>query len=168
MKRRTKEELATLYNARDIQELWYECRKYPVIKHPKLGWISPHDLRAICAGKPCPFCGKKMVQGQEIYATKSKEEAIIRGYQYVDKEGQKRINYIKTSGTYFHPNYVSLDHIINKARCPEMLFDYDNLQGICFRCNSEKGDDNNYEAKKDLDFIKSMAAEALKRYTDND
>lgn len=164
MRRPTREELATLYNARDIQDLWTECRNLPIIQHPDGGWISPNELRATYKGQPCPFCGKEMVQGK-TYITNSRQEAIARGYQYIDKQGKEKIN--KIGSSYFHQNYVNLDHIINKARCPELLFDYDNLQGVCFRCNSEKSDDNTYEARQGMEQMKSMAVEARKKYVDD-
>ena len=112
-------QLSSLYRASDIQNLWNSGKNLPIIDHPQLGKISPNQLRASFVGKPCPFCGKKMVQGKIAHSTKSKSEAIARGYQYKDANGNDYINNINS--IYFHPNYITLDHKLNKARCPEAI-----------------------------------------------
>jgi 5-methylcytosine-specific restriction endonuclease McrA len=103
-----------------------------------------------------------MAHGKEIHSTSSRQEAIHRGYEYVDKRGKKAIN--ATSNIYFHPNYVTLDHKINKARCPERMFDYSNLQIMCWQCNSSKGDNNAFELNYNYEYLDALATEALTRY----
>ncbi|WP_199197440.1 HNH endonuclease [Chroococcidiopsis sp. CCALA 051] len=56
----------------------------------------------------------------------------------MDKWGKKVTD--RAGTVYFHPNYVTLDHKTNKARYPEKMFDYSNLQIMCWQCNSNKGD----------------------------
>ncbi len=81
-----------------------------------------------------------MVRGQDIHATTSIKEAKKRGYEYFNKRGEKLIN--RAGYIYFDQNYITIDHKINKARCPQKMFDFDNLQAVCWRCNWEKSDDN--------------------------
>jgi hypothetical protein len=157
-----KSELKTLYKANEISEIWDSSRNLPVINHPQYGLISPNKYREIKKGKPCPYCGQKMVHGKEFHRTRSKKEAIKRGYEYVDKNGQKRMIHI--GDTYYHPHYITIDHKINKARCPEKMFDYDNLEVICWKCNSDKGDDNSYEIRHTFKHLNSLVDEALARY----
>lgn len=157
-----KSELKTLYSAQEINEVWSENQKVPVINHPQYGYISPNKYRAINKGKPCPYCGKIMVHGQDFHSTSSNKEARERGYEYIDSQGNKVIN--EAGGVYFHPHYLTLDHITNKARCPERMFDYDNLQLMCWRCNRGKGDDNTYELKHGSAYLNSLTDEALARY----
>ena len=155
-------QLRILYQASDIATVWNEGQNLPVIDHPQHGSISPNKYRAMYGGKPCPYCGQKMVQGKEIHSISSRQEALKRGYEYVDKKGKKVIN--AADKTYFHPNYVTLDHKINKARCPEKMFDYDNLQIMCWRCNRDKGDDNTFELQHNCEYLGTLAEEALARY----
>lgn len=162
MSKPEKYSLSTLYKGSDINQVWTAAQTLPVIEHPKLGWISPNQFRSSFVGKPCPFCGQMMVQGQTIHSTNSKKEAIARGYQYKDIKGDDCINQIES--TYFHPNYITLDHKLNKARCPELLFDYKNLQAMCWKCNLQKGDNNNFEVEHTFDFVSDLASEALDRY----
>ncbi len=44
------------------------------------------------------------------------------------------------------------------------MFDYDNLEIICWRCNREKGDNNSFELQYNQDYLSSLADEALARY----
>ena len=155
-------ELETLYNSNEIRDFWHNSRKLKVINHPKFGWISPNQYRAKKIGHPCPYCGAKLVQGKNKNATFSREEAIERGYEYIDKSGNKVIN--QAGETFFHPHYTNIDHKINKARCPEKMFDYDNLQVICWRCNQEKRDSNSFELQHKQKSLDSLAEEALDRY----
>lgn len=154
--------LKTLYEASKIAEIWNASKQLTVINHPKYSWISPNQYRAKSKGKPCPYCGQKMVHDQDINSTFSRQEAVKRGYEYIDKSGKKTIN--QAGGNFFHPNYVTLDHKINKARCPEKMFDYDNLQVICWRCNRDKGDDNTYELQYNREHLDALTDEALSRY----
>jgi 5-methylcytosine-specific restriction endonuclease McrA len=154
--------LRALYEANEIAIVWNESQNLPVIDHPQYGSISPNKYRAMHGGKPCPYCGLKMAHGKEIHSTSSKQEAIKRGYEYVDKRGKKVIN--SANSIYFHPNYVTLDHKINKARCPEKMFDYSNLQTMCWRCNKDKGDDNTFELQHTYEYLDTLADEALARY----
>jgi len=157
-----KQHLVSLYESDEIANLWRESCNRTVIDHPKHGWISPNSYRAKYAGKPCPLCSRKMVHGKEIYSTPSKKEAIKRGYEY-EVDGETRIN--QTGDRYFHPHYVSLDHKLNKARFPDKMFDPDNLQVICWKCNNLKGDNNAYELEQTFDYIADLAHESLQRYT---
>jgi hypothetical protein len=156
-------ELKTLYKASDIAIVWNESQSLPVIDHPQYGSVSPNKYRAMYSGKPCPYCGLKMAHGKEIHSTSSRQEAIKRGYEYVDKRGKKVINNVNSS-IYFHPHYVTLDHKINKARCPEKMFDYSNLQIMCWCCNQDKGDDNTFELQHACEYLDALASEALARY----
>lgn len=52
-----------------------------------------------------------------------------RGYEYINRWGNKVIN--QAGDIFFHPNYVTLDHKHNKARCPEKMFDYSHLEAVC-------------------------------------
>ncbi len=155
-------QLRTLYKASDITTVWNESQSLPVIAHPQHGLISPNKYRSMYNGKPCPYCGLKMAHGKAIHSTPSRQEAIKRGYEYIDKTGKKVIN--TTGSIYFHPNYVTLDHKINKARCPERMFDYSNLQIMCWRCNNNKGDDNTFELQHTCEYLDTLANEALVRY----
>ncbi len=139
----SRSQLRTLYQASEIAMVWHESQSLPVIDRPQYGSISLNKYRAMYGGKPCPYCGLKMAQGKEIHSTSSRQEAIKRGYEHVDKRGKKVIN--AANNIYFHPNYVTLDHKINKARCSEKMFDYSNLKIMCWRCNEDKGDDNTFE-----------------------
>jgi hypothetical protein len=103
-----------------------------------------------------------MAHGKDFHSTPSKQEAVKRGYEYTDKWGKKVIN--QAGGVYFHPNYVTLDHKTNKARCPEKMFDYSNLQIMCWRCNHNKGDDNTFELQHTGEYLDALANEALARY----
>ena len=158
----SKAKFETLYKASEIATIWNASQNLPVIDHPQHGLISPNSYRAMYKLKPCPYCGQKMAHDKAFHSTSSKQEAIKRGYEYIDKSGKKTINQI--SGTYFHPNYITLDHKTNKARCPEKMFDYDNLQIMCWRCNQDKGDDNTFELQHTCDRTDALANEALDRY----
>ena len=162
MARINNSKLRTLYKASDITEVWNASQNLAVINHPQHSWISPNNYRSMYNGKPCPYCGRKMAHGKEFHSTPSKQEAVKRGYEYVDKWGKKVINQAGT--VYFHPNYVTLDHKTNKARCPEKMFDYSNLQIMCWRCNNNKGDDNTFELQHTCEYLDALALEALSRY----
>ena len=164
MSRIRQSELKILYKAHDIQDVWDYGKRLSVINHSQHGLISPNKYRAISNGKPCPYCAKKMVHGKKNHSTSSRQEAIKRGYEYIDKFGEIVINNINNK-IFFHPNYVTLDHKTNKARCPEKMFDYDNLEVICWRCNREKGDNNSFELQYNQDYLNYLADEALARYT---
>lgn len=154
-------ELMTLYQSKDITDIWNASQSLRAINHPQHGVISPNQYRAMAHGKPCPYCGQKMKHGSQ-FKTISRKQAIDRGYQYINKQGQ---NYINSAGScFFHPNYVTLDHRLNKARFPEKLFDYDNLQIMCWRCNLEKGDNNIFDLQHTYEYLDALADEALERY----
>lgn len=155
-----KSKLKTLYKASEIAEVWNASQNLAVINHPKHGLISPNDYRAMC-----PYCGQKMVHRKELHSTSSRQEAVKRGYEYVDKWGKKVIN--QASGVYFHPKYVTLNHKINKARCPEKMFDYSNLQIMCWRCNNNKGDDNTFELQHTCKYLDTLAEQAQTLYAPN-
>ena len=157
-----KNHLKTLYRASDISDVWQSAQNERLIKHHRFGFISPNEYRQKYNNKPCPFCGKKMVHGKLLHSTQSKKEAVAKGYEYKDRNGYNQIN--RAGGFYFHPNYVTLDHKVNKARCPELLFESSNLQIMCWRCNKEKGDNNNFEAEYTFDCVSDLAKESLKRF----
>ncbi len=157
-----KRSLETLYDSREIQDIWNYSQNMYTINDPEKGMITPNQYRATRAFKPCPFCGKKMVHGQDTYTTPSQEAAIRLKYYYFDKSGMKK--FARIGNLYYHPHYITIDHKINKARCPEKMFDYDNLQAICWRCNQEKGDDNSFEINHTQEYINSLADEALAKY----
>jgi hypothetical protein len=157
-----KKELSFLYKGSDIADIWQASLNLKVIVHPNLGKITPNHFRSIHNGKPCPFCAKRMVHGQSIYSTQSKQEAVDRGYQYIDEKRNTTINRI--GNRYFHPHYVTLDHKLNKARLPEKMFDYDNLQAVCWKCNCIKSDNNAFELLHDLKYIQELSISADDRY----
>ena len=157
-----KSKLKTLYKASEIADVWNASQNLAIIEHPKHGLISPNAYRAMYGSKPCPYCGQKMAHGKDIHSTLSKQAALHLGYEYVDKQGKKVIN--RAGGIYFHPNYVTLDHKTNKARCPEKMFDYTNLQIMCWRCNHNKGDDNTFELQHTCEYLDALAEEAKARY----
>lgn len=161
MPKLNKSKLKTLYKANEIAEVWNASNNLAVIEHPKYGLISPNAYRAMYRSKPCPYCGQKMVHGKDIYSTPSKQVALQRGYEYVDNQRRKVIN---QASVYFHPHYVTLDHKTNKARCPEKMFDYSNLQIVCWQCNKNKGDDNTFEIQHNCDYLVALADLALARY----
>jgi hypothetical protein len=162
MSKINKKDLSFLYHASDISDIWLAGQNLQIIDHPKFGKISPNYYRAKYNNRPCPFCGKMMVHGQFLHSTSSKKEAVSRGYQYKDKNGKDQIN--KVGMTYFHPHYVTLDHKLNKARCPENLFDYDNLQIMCWKCNWDKGDNNAFELQHSFEYLNDLANETLNHY----
>ena len=60
------------------------------------------------------------------------KECMTKDASFSDNyQGKKVINQINQ--IFFHPNYVTIDHIINKVRCPEKMFDFDNLQLVCWQ-----------------------------------
>jgi HNH endonuclease len=154
--------LANLFHAKDIQAVWQASQKLNVIEHPQQGFISPQFYRESSNNKPCPYCANKMVWGSENFTMKDRTVAVARGYQYLDRSGNPYINYAGT--TFFHPNYITIDHKINKARCPEKMFDYDNLELICWRCNQDKGDNNAYELQHSSKYLSSLANTSMSRY----
>ena len=154
--------LASLYDSKEINNLWNKHKNTPLINHPQHGWISPNSYRSLHKDKPCPYCGKKMVQGKEKYSTTNKKIAVQRGYEYKNSQGESTIN--QAGYTYYHPNYVSLDHKMNKARFPELLFDYNNLEVICWRCNLEKKDNNAFEIEQNLEYFDTLYKVVNERY----
>ena len=160
----SKAELDRLYRGKDIQIIWDDASRndLAVIKHPQLGYISPNRFREIYTNKPCPYCGKKMVRGKQVHATDYKDVAIQRGYEYINSKGQKKIN--RAGRTYFHPNYITIDHKINKARCPKLMFEYSTLQAVCWRCNSEKSDDNTFDSQHTKKHLNSLVEETVARF----
>lgn len=154
--------LKYLTDAKEINLAWSSMQNQPIIDHPEFGKISPNDYRAKYNRKICPFCAQRMVHGQDLHMTRSRNDAISRKYEYVDKNGEKKIN--NANGRYYHPHYVTLDHIVNKARCPELMFEANNLQIMCWKCNLEKGDNNSYEIELVLDFAIDIARDALEKY----
>lgn len=166
MNQEDKCKLSALYSGNKINEIWQSSQDLPVIEHPEFGKISPIVYRSKYHNKPCPFCGKKMVFGKSQHSTKSKEEAINRGYEYKDKNSNSFINFAinQSKKIYFHPHYVTLDHKLNKARIPEKMFDYENLQIMCWKCNMNKGDDNAYELLHTLSYIEDLVQETIQQY----
>lgn len=155
--------LASLYDSKKIINIWNSYQDKAIINHPHYGWISPNYYRSVYKNKPCPYCGKKMVQGNE-YRTNSKEIAINRGYEYKNSKGQLTINKIYGRNIYFHPNYITLDHKMNKARFPQLMFNFSNLEVICWRCNNEKQDNNAFEIEQNLDYYNTLYEVVDKRY----
>ena len=162
MNRFSKEYLAKLYDTKEIKNIWSQGQSLALIEHPEFGLISPNQYRAKFNNKCCPFCAKRMVHGRSIHTTKIRQEAINRGYQFEDRDGNNTI--IKMGVYYFHPHYVSLDHKTNKTRCPELMFDYNNLQIMCIRCNRKKGDDNTFDSNILFEIVSDLAEESLNRY----
>jgi 5-methylcytosine-specific restriction endonuclease McrA len=154
--------LACLYDSKKITDIWNSYQDKPLINHPQQGWISPNKYRSLYADKPCPYCGKKMLQGQEQYSTISKQVALKRGYRYKNKQGNLTFNRI--GNIYYHPNYITLDHKMNKARFPELMFDFNNLEAICWRCNKEKKDNNAFELEHNLEYFNNLCQEVNERY----
>lgn len=154
--------LAGLYDGKRINEIWQKNQDIPLINHDEKGWISPNEFRSLSKNKPCPYCGKKMVQGQEKYSTISKQVAIERGYGYKNSHGNIIFNRI--GNIYYHPNYITLDHKMNKARFPELMFDVNNLEAICWRCNQEKKDNNAFEIEKNLGYFNDLCQLINQKY----
>lgn len=145
-----------LYSAEEINRIWHENDNNPVIKHPEKGWISPSQLRKMYEGKPCPICGKIMVYGEK-YRTKCKRDAWLSFPKYN--------NDIPVVGDYYyHPQYATIDHIVNKARCPERMFEYRNLRVTCMTCNQEKGDSNIEDLERNLEETLGEAETVLKKW----
>lgn len=154
--------LAGLYDSKKINEIWHSHQNIPLINHPQQGWISPNKFRSLYDNKPCPYCGKKMVKGGEKYSTLSKEIALKRGYRYRNSQGNLTFNRI--GNVYYHPNYITLDHKMNKARFPELMFDFENLEAICWVCNQEKKDNNAFELEHNLEYFEALCKEVNERY----
>lgn len=155
-------ELSALYKSSDISDTWSAGQSSKLINHPHYGYISPNKFRSMHHGKPCPFCGQHMVHGQHTYSASTKKEAINKGYEYTNKEGNVVI--AQAGQRYFHPHYVTLDHRVNKARCPEQMFEYENLQIMCWKCNNNKGDNNAYELEQSFDFVREIGEDTINRY----
>ena len=153
--------LKQLYKAKEIQEIWNDFQNSSIINHPTEGKISPNKYRVMGIGKPCPYCGKKMTHGQS-YQTNSKKEALQLGFEYVNKKGERTIN--KAGAKFFHRHYITLDHKINKARCPEKMFDFDNLQYMCWECNQEKADNNAFDLQHTRNCLNTLVEETLSHY----
>jgi hypothetical protein len=154
--------LKNLYRSDQIAWAWSSMQNQPIIQHPIFGNISPNEYRSKFNGKICPFCNQNMVHGKNLYSTNSREEAIDRNYEYLNKHGRYRFNLI--GGIYFHPNYVTIDHKVNKARCPELMFDYQNLQIVCMKCNNEKGDDNTFDVRVSYNLAEQLSQNFLNKY----
>ena len=131
--------LSSVFNGRKINQIWKENANARLIEHPQLGLISANALRAKFADTPCPHCSKVMKHGSP-YKTQGRAEAIVRQFYYFDQDGNK--HFCRIGNTYFSAQYVTLDHKLNKARFPNKMFDADNLEAICFRCNQIKSDNN--------------------------
>lgn len=154
--------LESLYEYGEIQQVWKNNRNNSLIKHPQQGWISPNKYRSMYANKPCPYCAKKMVQGKDEYSTNNINIAKKRKYEYVNSQGILTIN--QAENTYYHPNYVTLDHKLNKTRFPELLFDFKNLEVICWRCNNEKKDNNSFEIINDKEYYNALYQSSKAKY----
>lgn len=156
-----KSTLSSLYNGSDINEVWQASRHIPIIRHPQRGLISPNTYRAIHDGRACPYCESIMVFGSN-FRKYSVSEARKAGYECQNSKGQVIINQAGTNPTiYFHRHYVSIDHKVNKARCPEKMFDYGNLEAVCWQCNIEKSDNNSYKLEQGIKAISRLADETL-------
>ena len=98
-----------------------------------------------------------MVHGS-AYKTQDKEEAEKRNFFYRTKDNKKK--FCQAGNTYFSNQYVTLDHKLNKARFPHKLFDADNLEAICWKCNDIKSDNCLFgisrQRKKSRNKIKKM------------
>lgn len=100
-----------------IQKFWSDY---------SLGYITVDDLipakniRQYGLGKPCSCCGKTMTR---------------------DKWSKTPINgWLQKDGWWKNPCDVTIDHRYPKSLFPELIFDLDNMELICFRCNQDKGD----------------------------
>ncbi len=45
---------------------------------------------------------------------------------------------------------------MNKARFPELLFEFNNLEAICWGCSNEKKDNNAFEIEQNLEYFKTL------------
>ena len=79
--------LAQLYRADEVRDKWEASQKESFINHPLEGLITPNLYRRMGIGKRCPYCGQKMTYGDN-YKTISKQEAIKKGFEYINKQGQ--------------------------------------------------------------------------------
>lgn len=154
--------LSLLYRREDIEAKWQTHQNDPILEHPTLGKISPNQLRATYKDKPCPYCGRKMRHG-EAHKTYSRKEARLRDYAYLNQHNKQKINNV-SGEVFFHPHYVTLDHKLNKARFPELMFDVSNLEAVCWKCNHEKGDDNLHEISQREEFVESVANETCQQF----
>ena len=131
--------LSSLFDSHQISLIWKENSHKKLINHPQYGMISPNELRAKYANTPCPHCDKIMKHG-ESYKTNNKEEAITRKFYYFDSGGYR--HFCNIGRIYFSAQYVTLDHKLNKARFPDKMFDAENLEAVCWKCNHIKSDNN--------------------------
>ena len=53
---------------------------------------------------------------------------------------------------------------MNKARFPELMFDFKNLEAICWRCNNEKKDNNAFEIEHNLKYFDCLYQLAKEKY----
>ncbi|MEM8672790.1 MAG: HNH endonuclease [Cyanobacteria bacterium P01_G01_bin.67] len=131
--------LSPLFDSKKISLIWKENSHEKLIDHPQYGMISPNELRAKFADTPCPHCDTIMKHG-ESYKTSDQEEAIARKFYYFDSYGHR--HFCKIGNVYFSDRYVTLDHKLNKARFPNKMFDVENLEAVCWKCNHIKSDNN--------------------------
>lgn len=131
--------LSSLFSSSKINQIWGENSHEKLINHPQYGMISPNAFRAKFANTLCPHCLRMMKHGNS-FRTQSRGEAIARKFYYLDGEGKRHFCQIKS--TYFSDRYVTLDHKLNKARFPDKMFNADNLEAICWKCNQIKFDNN--------------------------
>lgn len=59
---------------------------------------------------------------------------------------------------------ATIDHVLNKARHPEYLFDYSNLEVICRSCNSSKNDRGDFQIIHKVNERKNEAQSSLSRF----
>ena len=131
--------LSSLFSSSKISLIWEENGNAKLIAHPNYGMISPNAFRAKFANTPCPHCLRIMRHGNS-YKVQGREEASARNFYYLDSNGNR--HYCHIGNTYFSELYVTLDHKLNKARFPDKMFDADNLEAICWKCNQIKSDNN--------------------------
>lgn len=120
-----------------IKEYWteYSCGRIEVE-----GLLPADDLREYGKGKLCPCCSKRMVR-------ESFSKLPVKGW-------------LKSGDKWVHPEQVTIDHRYPKSTFPERMFDPDNFELVCYKCNKEKSDFFGSAIVKDvreiLDFAKSI------------
>lgn len=99
-------------------------------KDYSLGYIGIDDLlparelRRYGSGKPCACCGKIMTYAQ-------RSSTPVDGW--LQEDGWE-------DGWWKNPRNVTIDHRYPKSLFPDLMFDINNMELICHRCNQDKGD----------------------------
>ena len=84
------------------------------------GLLPAKNIRSLGIGKPCACCGKPMTQ---------------------NKWSQTSVNgWLPEDGWWKNPRNVTIDHRYPKSLFPELMFEPDNMELVCHKCNQDKGD----------------------------